>query len=1501
MIRDTYNVAMNIDSGDRKFFFSDDFLEREENFGQETVLVYYQPKITNFESSNYQLSFDQQSPVQTLNISIMDAKSEFFLEFDDKDFESASVKVLLVKSDEVVEFRGYIADLSHNDGQTSFAVRLSEGNANISILNQFTGNTFQKYETIIPKTIDVKANWSKIPQVPWTIYRKEFNRFGLPRQPVYERGGVTFRDTAGKLAGVIQTDRILLTNSGGSSVASDFIMKEFNIATADIDPNTPGATDKYLLESDKGFALFKNYYSGITGSSPPIPPNYYTAWLGPGHFWTDKNSPEIIRYAWFGPGYYDRFLGHWVDTSGDNEFWLSGIPAAENNDTYTASSLDPAGLLGAAFAENNLYTIKRHHTPGDIISAADGGVPGTTTANHDTIWFKANGFVPNINDAEFGVGFLHLGKIFETSPYYFEVYGAPLERATTGDGLSNVLRAGMSSYKVFHRYRILEVVEDVYDYEELPFFNKFDSTETFTLIKVAIQDHVLDTVSHPFAVKIPMACGYIEPSMDEESQVEMYTLEYMVSQVDLLLNNLDQESYNELINVSARERLKDRYRGLRLDFLRDFDQFKAELSNQNFFNLSESDAGQVQFQNASILDNATELFAVCAGSEILYGDPNIVSPYSPPDGKFVERLTFHVPDVTGPNLAVFVDDPENDNVIGGTVTGLGLQGVRPRDKIFSNYLTYKPIFRNSAQISGLLDLGKDQVDEFFARGRFKIIYDPVPENSQDLGNMFPIVYGYVKKAPMLHVVSNKSLFETNETAGDDIYIYSSHPTGTKSASDIQIEFVQESNNRTTLTDASSREREISSLKDEFAKSPFPNIEQNHYYWASSSTTDAQGRFSGSIAFYGKINTPYHKIVEKESNDGYTYYCVQLRGGEWDDRVGRLDKRYPVRNGFGNTVLYASFPGWINEDGKVIEHPVDIISHFITTYGQYPENTLVIDEQSAEALKSKTVGYKASVYITENIGLSDFIDDLCKQFGFYWFTYGGKIYFSNGEIDFIKYEKTLSERKNILREPSVSDEGYNEIYTRVIYKYGFNYVTGNYDGEIELNKNNNASCAKNAKARGGSKDLVIEGKYQYKYSVAKRVALKYAKYLATRQIKYKLEIRKEEGLSYLPGDIVPIEYSRLGVDRVPVMIVSVKESYDRWMIDVIRFPDIEYDEIVFEPPPDISPPAIVSDPVISGVMKQGQLLTCTTGTWTEFPFAFSYQWRRDGIAIGGATSSTYTVVPTDIPAEITCTVIAINLAGASLPSNSNILTSNLRPIFQINAGARVWTHEQGISDAIGATIQTWTSVDGLWTFFQDTSLNRPLRDAGGVSFNGTAHWMIGDAHASIFNGDYSCLTGFTDPHDINLNTRTLWGAFTDGVSSATRRCSRVDFGRPGSPSSTRMRYLLGANSAALVISLAPLGVRAQYDLACRSLAPSVGNPVSAVDLDDPLVTIGSGAWASVAMANDLFTIGANRLTSSYSSVFLWWQGKIKYFIIMPVSLGDAELDIVRDALIAEGLI
>ena len=69
---------------------------------------------------------------------------------------------------------------------------------------------------------------------------------------------------------------------------------------------------------------------------------------------------------------------------------------------------------------------------------------------------------------------------------------------------------------------------------------------------------------------------------------------------------------------------------------------------------------------------------------------------------------------------------------------------------------------------------------------------------------------------------------------------------------------------------------------------------------------------------------------------------------------------------------------------------------------------------------------------------------------------------------------------------------------------------------------------------------------------------------------------------------------------------------------------------------------------------GSTLSCTTGTWSNSPTSYAYQWLRNGGGISGATSSTYVTVTADGGTSVSCRVTATNAIGPGLPATSNTL-------------------------------------------------------------------------------------------------------------------------------------------------------------------------------------------------------------------------------------------------------
>jgi hypothetical protein len=86
------------------------------------------------------------------------------------------------------------------------------------------------------------------------------------------------------------------------------------------------------------------------------------------------------------------------------------------------------------------------------------------------------------------------------------------------------------------------------------------------------------------------------------------------------------------------------------------------------------------------------------------------------------------------------------------------------------------------------------------------------------------------------------------------------------------------------------------------------------------------------------------------------------------------------------------------------------------------------------------------------------------------------------------------------------------------------------------------------------------------------------------------------------------------------------------------------------------PSAASPPTVTGKPKFHSVLTCSTGAWAadfagsylyQAPHTYAYQWTRDGVAIAGATASTFKI---NSAGSYACAVTAANQAGSAVQSS-----------------------------------------------------------------------------------------------------------------------------------------------------------------------------------------------------------------------------------------------------------
>ncbi|MFT3889484.1 MAG: CHAP domain-containing protein [Arachnia sp.] len=87
-------------------------------------------------------------------------------------------------------------------------------------------------------------------------------------------------------------------------------------------------------------------------------------------------------------------------------------------------------------------------------------------------------------------------------------------------------------------------------------------------------------------------------------------------------------------------------------------------------------------------------------------------------------------------------------------------------------------------------------------------------------------------------------------------------------------------------------------------------------------------------------------------------------------------------------------------------------------------------------------------------------------------------------------------------------------------------------------------------------------------------------------------------------------------------------------------------------PTVKPAVTAATPKVAGRAEFGAELTATAGSWAPSGVKLSYQWRRDGDAIKGATAAAYELVEADVDAAITVTVTGSKSGYTSVAKTSS---------------------------------------------------------------------------------------------------------------------------------------------------------------------------------------------------------------------------------------------------------
>ena len=146
------------------------------------------------------------------------------------------------------------------------------------------------------------------------------------------------------------------------------------------------------------------------------------------------------------------------------------------------------------------------------------------------------------------------------------------------------------------------------------------------------------------------------------------------------------------------------------------------------------------------------------------------------------------------------------------------------------------------------------------------------------------------------------------------------------------------------------------------------------------------------------------------------------------------------------------------------------------------------------------------------------------------------------------------------------------------------------------------------------------------------------------------------------------------------------------------------------------PANTVLPAITGTVAVGQVLTASTGTWSNGPTAYAYQWQRCSgtpltcSAISGATVSTYTLTSADAGFTTEVQVTATNAGGTASISSAG---SALPPPPALRAAPFIGgtpQQAQTLTENAASWQNTPTSVTRQW-YLCDSSTNNCVAIAG----------------------------------------------------------------------------------------------------------------------------------------------------------------------------------------------
>ena len=1140
------NYAIEIEVSEKVFRYSttpySEVLEADEG----RVPVDFLPHIVEINLGESAISLEGKAAIPSTSVKVWDGKRTLSDFFSAIDYESAEVRVFDLDSNKELVFRGYLTDFSHTSAEASFTVRLDERfHLKEGLWIKFTANTFQHFEVGKPLNIEIATSWLRSGDLDMRIASVDFwvrddgawakmtlPAISSPRAELVEwrgRSAYFFHNltTEYALDLHVKVHSYCKTPLYGSVVYDDVFLDG---AAEDVGGGVIGLSVRGNGPMFPRFNFYSDPVEGVSG----IKDEWH-------HTFDEGNTPGFAAIGHPNSRYYEvikhsqaRFSDH-ADSgaqfptdsriSNSKRVMLRFCESFGVDVTTSDIGGDPDSReTFLAFAEH----WRRMQDGGKTIPIVPvkpvGG--GQYKKVLDEIIVKVNKFVPveDLDNPAIALGFLMLPSDIKDS---IRMIGSELEHA----GLDEVERLlitddSLKLPRIF-RYRIIDsAIINNEQYLKMEIHNSFGMDEEFLKSQgprkvnsskfgdspgYSTLKEWNSYIKDPYCYNNIQAKDFVpRPRYIDPDQI-MVPMEYNrhVKYIDFQVD-IPNVAYQNVDTSGLENRLK----GQRIEVIKDYESMVREMAS---IDPGSSDHSEV---NLNILNNISGEYAVAKESSVRYSGIY---------NTFVERATF---DAEG--ALEYADILEVDDE-GGKAKGKVELDSDPK---WTNLLTYNlSNFKLGIDSIRHEDMfGPKGAKDYFMKKQYRIIKDPVPQGGSALGSSFPILYGEINKFPLTHAVSSSVTMEASSpmSSGNDIYILSSNECNISDDSDITLYLEDEDG---MVGDS---EFGFSSVIPHIVKSPFPNVVDNHSFIVDG------------VSRTGQLSTPYHKVKKFTTLQGIPLYGIQLRGGEWNSKIGFADKRYPIRNGVGTTRILASVSGAFRRDSmQTISHPCDIFIQFVKDNCESPYNETSIDLDSFQKVKSLTRWYTASIPLSEETLPFELMDRICQQFGYFWSIVKGKVHLSVGDIDDVDNSKFISENGDIVGYIEEVDEGYKNTFSEILYSYDRDWSGNIYRREIFLNSSNNQYCASASAAKGGKGRLEIKADYVYSQNVAIDVSNRIAKVLCRRRKIYNVSVRKKD-IRYSPGDVVNITYSRLGLRYSPVLIMSVKESGSLYEMTFIKF-------------------------------------------------------------------------------------------------------------------------------------------------------------------------------------------------------------------------------------------------------------------------------------------------------------------------------------------------------------